>query len=91
MRRFTIDERGKVVVHNVVAEPSPKQHWFQHFNLVVAHLVVRYENRSSSGPSPLRVSRLNIQIATLSSSGLRRNRSQDPIKIVCEGASKAML
>ena len=73
--RFTVDERGKVVVHNVVAEPPAKQLWLKHQDLMIAHLVVRYENRPSPRPTPLGVPRLNIQILPLASIGLGRDRS----------------
>lgn len=45
-----VDKGGKVVVHDIIAVPPTEKHRLQHFNLVIAHLIVCNENGPRSRP-----------------------------------------
>jgi hypothetical protein len=62
----TIDKGRKVVIHNVIAVPATEQHRLQQLHLVIAHLVICYEEGPRARPLSFRIPGENAEIKPLS-------------------------
>ena len=79
---FIIDECSEVVIHNMAAVPATKKARLEELELVISHLIVRYQHWSFPAPSPTWVISCDINVSAASSHRLIRYTRKHPVVIV---------
>lgn len=79
---FIVDECREVVIHNMAAIPATKEARLEELQLVISHLIVRYQHWPFPAPPPTRIISRDVNVSAASSHRLIRYTRKHPVVIV---------